>query len=579
MAKNQDVIAIYSRKSRFTGKGESIVNQLELCHAYIRTAFGDQYAEQAILFEDEGFSGGDLNRPDFKRMMKAAREHAFKTIVVYRLDRISRNISDFSALIQELNRLDIDFVSIRENFDTSSPMGRAMMYIASVFSQLERETIAERIRDNMHELAKTGRWLGGTTPTGYTSEAVKHITVDGKSKQTCKLKLIPEQANIIRKIYDLYSENDSLSMTEAALLRQHIKTKNGRNFTRFSIKGILQNPVYLIADQDAYQYFVSKQADLFSKPEEFDGVRGMLAYNRTSQEKGRTTVYLPANEWIVSVGQHPGIIPSKIWIDVQESLERNKYRSYRKPRSNEALLTGLLWCCCGSRMYPKLSKRIAADGKPNYTYVCKMKERSKCSLCSRRNAGGNLLDTVIMNQIKHLSINNRDVLLQLEKSKSFYTCNREAHHKQLEDLRQQQGEIERKINVLVDSLADLSNSTALIHLKKRIEQLHTQNAELSAYMKELEGQTTPHTLSAGEFDLMRQWLTVFQKICNEMTISQKRSAIRAVVHKVIWDGEYAHIILFGVDMADDDTGQTDTFPLPSLRTEHTDTGLERPKTS
>ncbi len=116
-------------------------------------------------------------------MMTAAKDRKFKAIVVYRLDRISRNISDFSSLIEELGRLGIDFVSIRESFDTSSPMGRAMMYIASVFSQLERETIAERIRDNMHELAKTGRWLGGTTPTGYASESVKSITVDGKTKK------------------------------------------------------------------------------------------------------------------------------------------------------------------------------------------------------------------------------------------------------------------------------------------------------------------------------------------------------------------------------------------------------------
>ena len=75
-------------------------------------------------------------------------------------------------------------------------MGRAMMYIASVFSQLECETIAERIRDNMHELAKTGRWLGGTTPTGYASESVKSITVDGKTKKACKLKLRPDEAEL-----------------------------------------------------------------------------------------------------------------------------------------------------------------------------------------------------------------------------------------------------------------------------------------------------------------------------------------------------------------------------------------------
>ena len=149
MAKTADTIAIYSRKSRYTGKGESIGNQIDLCREYIRTHYGDAAAEHAVVFEDEGFSGGNLNRPDFKKMMTAAKERKFKAIVVYRLDRISRNISDFSSLIEELGR-------------------------------------------------------------------------------------------------------------------QGIKTKTGRSFTRFSIKSILQNPVYLIADKDAYQYFVDNEAELFA---------------------------------------------------------------------------------------------------------------------------------------------------------------------------------------------------------------------------------------------------------------------------------------------------------------------------
>ena len=193
MRRNDDCIAIYSRKSRFTGKGESIGNQVDLCKEYVRTHFGDAALDRIIVYEDEGYSGGNLNRPDFKKMMEDAGKRRFKAIIVYRLDRISRNISDFAGLIDELARLDISFVSIKEQFDTCSPMGRAMMYIASVFSQLERETIAERIRDNMHELAKTGRWLGGVTPTGYASESVKTVTVDGKTKRACKLKLIPEE--------------------------------------------------------------------------------------------------------------------------------------------------------------------------------------------------------------------------------------------------------------------------------------------------------------------------------------------------------------------------------------------------
>ena len=550
MRKNDDCVAVYSRKSKFTGKGESICSQVELCREYIRVNFGEAYLNRMIVYEDEGFSGGNLNRPDFKKMMKAARDRKFKAIIVYRLDRISRNISDFSALIEELSRLNIAFVSIKEQFDTGTPMGRAMMYIASVFSQLERETIAERIRDNMHELAKTGRWLGGTTPTGYTSESVKSITVDGKTKKACKLKLIPDEAELVRKIYNLYLETDSLTMTETELLCRRAKTKTGRNFTRFSIKAILQNPVYMIADEDAYHYFVKKRADLFSELSDFDGVHGILAYNRTDQEKGKATVYLPICQWIVSVGKHPGIIPAKTWMKVQESLERNKSKAFRKPRSNEALLTGLLYCSCGSRMYPKLSNRKTADGKPVYTYVCKMKEHSRRSLCNCRNANGNALDAALIEQIKRLSHDKTSFIAQLEQSKKSYTVSCGRYEAELENLRAEQAENKKKIHMLVDSLTDLGNSPSKDYVMKHIEELHYNNEKIALRTAELECQNTRHMLSDIEFDILRQMLSIFQSSMDEMTIEQKRAAIRATVRKAVWNGQYAYIILSGASEED-----------------------------
>ena len=168
--------------------------------------------------------------------MDEVEKRNIEAIVVYRLDRISRNVGDFSKLIDDLNSQEIAFVSIREQFDTTSPMGRAMMYIASVFSQLERETRAERIRDNMHELAKTGRWLGGTTPTGYISVGEQNITIDGKKRKAFKLELLPEESQIVKMIFHFFYENKSLIKTEAELLRLGIKTKTGRDYTRFAIK-------------------------------------------------------------------------------------------------------------------------------------------------------------------------------------------------------------------------------------------------------------------------------------------------------------------------------------------------------
>ncbi len=539
-------IAIYSRKSKFTGKGESIGNQVELAKEYIRMHYGETAMNKIVIYEDEGFSGGNLNRPAFKKMLEAARRREFRAIVVYRLDRISRNVSDFSGLIEELARLHIDFVSIKEQFDTGTPMGRAMMYIASVFSQLERETIAERIRDNMHELAKTGRWLGGITPTGFASEAVKSITVDGKTKKACKLKLLPEEAEIIKTIYQLYQETDSLTITEATLLKRGYKTKNGKEFSRFSVKSILQNPVYLIADKDAYNYFVEKDADLFSDSAEFDGVHGIMAYNRTDQEKGRTTIMLPTSEWIVSVGKHPGLIPGRTWVKIQESLERNKSKSFRKPRSNEALLTGLLYCRCGARMYPKLSKRRTADDKPIFTYVCKMKERSQRSLCNGKNANGNTLDMAIIEQMKTLQDDHGAFIDQLEASRKFYTGNRAEYENQLAGMQKEKAEAEKKINSLVDSLADIGDSPAKAHVTKRIEELHRELEALNQRITELVGLTSEHALSDIEFDVLRQLLNVFRDGIDDMTLEQKRAAIRTVIRKVVWDGVNAHVVLFGV---------------------------------
>lgn len=550
MRTNGNQIAIYSRKSKFTGKGESIGNQVELCRDYVCNMFGQEYADRCVVFEDEGFSGGNLNRPDFRRMMEDVRKHKFKAIVVYRLDRISRNISDFTGLIDELTKLDVSFISIREQFDTSTPMGRAMMYIISVFSQLERETIAERIRDNMHELAKTGRWLGGNAPTGFRSESVSKVTMDGKSRKSFRLVPVPEEAEIPKLIFDLYTETDSLTAVEAELLRRKIKTKLGKDFTRFAIKGILQNPVYMTADEAAWQYFTQREADVCFPKDAFDGSCGIMAYNRTDQEKGKTMVLLPVSQWIIAIGQHPGLVPSQQWIRVQESLERNKSKAYRKPRNNEALLTGLIYCACGSRMYPKLTQRKTADGSPIYTYVCKLKERSKKKRCNRRNANGNALDAAVIAQIKTLTEKDSEFTAQLEKSRRFYTGKREQYESQLAQLRTEFDNNEKTVNGLVDSLAMVGDSIARPRVLKRIEELTQMNQEIENRIRELEELTSSNNLSDMEFDLLRQLLSVFRSSVDGMTVEEKRSAIRTVARKVIWDGEYAHVVLFGADESD-----------------------------
>ena len=542
----QRCIAVYSRKSRFTGKGESIENQIELCRQYIAVQFGECEGERLVIYEDEGFSGGNLERPQFKRMMDDARAGRFSAIVVYRLDRISRNIGDFAGLIQELADRKIAFVSIKEQFDTSSPMGRAMMYIASVFSQLERETIAERIRDNMHELSKTGRWLGGTTPTGYASEAVQRVTVDGKVKKACKLKLIPEEAAIVALIFKTFLETGSLTQTDTFLLQNGYFTKNNKRFTRFAIKNILTNPVYMTADADAHRYLVGENADLFSQEADFDGAHGVMAYNRTIQQAGKANRLRPVSEWIVSVGRHKGLISGENWIRAQALLAQNRSKTYRRPRSNVALLSGLLVCGnCGDYMRPKLSTRLDARGEPIYPYLCSMKERSRGHCCSIRNAAGNLLDQAVVEEVKKLSAEPSEFIRQLEQGKKALTMNREGRNADLERLRQGLEESEKEIKALVSSLTKASGTSAEEYIMAQIDELHDKGEGLRRRLEELSQLTEEHALSDIEFDILRELLTTFRDTIDDLSVEQKRAAIRTCVRKVVWDGENVHIYLFG----------------------------------
>ena len=187
---------------------------------------------------------------------------------------------------------------------------------------------------------------------------------------------------------------------------------------------------------------------------------------------------------------------------------------------SEALLTGLLYCKCGSRMYPKLSKRMTADGKPIYTYVCKMKERSQRAVCNSKNVNGNTIDMAIIEQIKMLAEDNGTFISQLEQSRKFYTGNRADYEEQLAAMRQKKVDLEKKLDGLVDSLADLNDGIARNRVAKRIEQLGSECTLLDSRIQELEGLTSQHTLSDIEFDVMRQLLTAFKDGIDAMTIQQ-----------------------------------------------------------
>lgn len=366
--------AIYVRKSVQTGRGDSIQNQIDLCKDYAKKR--NILIDDLHIYCDQGYSGKDFNRPEFKIMINDLKQGKFNVLICYRLDRISRSLNDFSNLSEILEEHKISFVSIKELFDTSTPIGKSMMYIASVFAQLERETIAERLRDNISKLARTGRWLGGVSPTGFESIATARAS---------KLTPIESELHTVKVLFNRFLELNSLSSLENYCTNDDLKSKNNLPFSKTTLKQILTNPVYCIADHELYDYLDSNGFSISNNKNEFNSVNGVLLYNIDGEN-------------IVSLAEHHGVIESKEWIEVQEILSNNRKKPYRQGTSSIGLMSGLIKCgYCGSLMRVKHGRRNA--NSISYYYVCTLKEsdRKKCDIS---NLNGPNTDMIACKQLQ-----------------------------------------------------------------------------------------------------------------------------------------------------------------------------------
>ncbi|MBP3888767.1 MAG: recombinase family protein [Cellulosilyticum sp.] len=546
---NKRRIAIYSRKSKFTGKGDSVENQINMCRNYIEHTINRNEmiydTEDILLFEDEGYSGGNTNRPQFQNLMKAVKNKEIAVLIVYRLDRITRSISDFAQVLDTLKKYDVKFVSVSENFGDYSPMATAMMYMTSIFAQFEREIIAERIKDNMLELSKSGRWLGGNTPLGFSSEEVIHIDESGKERSSYKLSPIDEETSMVKLIYKKFLEYNSLSAVETYLLKSNIKTKNGKDYSRFSLRNILTNPVYAIADQHTFDYFTDLGCQVYSDTSKYDGIHAIMPFNRSLQQKGRSNRLRPYTEWIISVGLHNGVIPSLDWIKVQHIINDNKDKSYRSSKNTSSLLSSLLICKeCGSYMRPKLG-RINKEGKQSFYYICELKEKTHGERCNVPNVNGLKVDEMVTSELQKIQSNNSSLMKQLA------TENTKMSHVESERALEKK-QLKEKLETNKISIDNLINKLALIEdpdltkiILDKVSALKTQRLSLEENLLQLEESVPLSMASEAKRTYITQQLSYFDQEFDSFDILKKRAFLSTLIEKIEWDGNNVTVQLFG----------------------------------
>lgn len=531
--------AIYSRKSVYTGKGESVENQIELCKAYIAANYPDTAPHELVVYEDEGFSGKNLERPQFQSMLRDIDRHKPDCVVCYRLDRISRNVGDFAALIEHFNAHGIAFVCIREKFDTTTPMGKAMMYIASVFAQLERETIAERVRDNMLMLAKLGRWLGGTTPTGYVSEKQQEVILDGKIKTSCRLRPEPREIQIVSAMFAQFLALQSVRGVQQHLAAEGITSRTGGDYSLLGIKEILQNPVYCTADLDALAYFREKKADVCFDEGDCGAGRGLLSYNKRDYTKG----HAPRNsieKWIIAVGRHAGLVSGKDWVRVQHLLARRACPAAHA-NNDYSLLSGLIICSrCGKRMFAKPRSGQRADNA--FDYICQSKLQFGTRKCDCQNLHGQTADDLVAQRLRpYLHPDGALVPLLKQLQQALRTSPNAAA-----DLRQRITACQSETEHLVDVLARGGVSDALLtRVNERMQVLEADLARL--HEEERRAQAAQNATAAEDWRRRGTALASFDESFNLFSVQEKRDFIRLLVKKCEWDGETLHIYVYSED--------------------------------
>jgi site-specific DNA recombinase len=300
--------AIYTRKSSEEGLEQefnSLQAQREACEAFINSQRHEGWVCQRPAYDDGGFSGATMDRPALQRLLADITAGRIDTVVVYKIDRLTRSLADFAKIVEILDARGASFVSVTQQFNTTTSMGRLTLNVLLSFAQFEREVIGERIRDKIAASKKKGMWMGGVPPLGYGVQGHKLVIVDS-------------EAEIVRFIFCRYAELGSVRWLrdelEALSIQSKLRTNaaggisGGKPFARGALYLILQNRIY----------------------------RGEIVHNQQS--------YL---------GEHEPIIDKPLWDAVQAQLagnaaEHNDCGKTRQP----SLLAGMLFDGDGNRMTP-----------------------------------------------------------------------------------------------------------------------------------------------------------------------------------------------------------------------------------
>lgn len=466
------MIAIYARQSIEKKDSVSIEAQIEKCKYFCN---GQDYK----IYKDAGYSGKNINRPQFSRLLEDIKSGLVKKVVAYRLDRISRSIADFSQLLIMFDENNVDFISATENFDTNTPMGRAMINIVMTFAQLERETIVERVTDNYYFRANNGYWAGGYAPYGYS---IKHIIGSDNKKHSILIEN-KEEAKIVKRIYDMYI-NKNMSMRKIAqqLNSENVPTKkkNG-NWGINAVNSIITRPIYTEATTKIYDYFNNLNSHITNDIEYFDGTKTANLYGKTKKNT-KAKAIRNYDEMFLSLIDCVPIISNEDWFKAQDIKGTKKLLPPRSNTSKISFLCGLVKCGkCGSNLVTQGCKN--RYGIQYYYLICSHKRNLGANICNNKMIDVSKLEDIVISDMKKY-FNSSNITNKIEK----YINNSQQKNidllKEKENLENAILKFDLQIQNLINSIAE-GNIIISKYINQKIEELEKEKQKTVLKLNEL----------------------------------------------------------------------------------------------
>ncbi|MBE6907657.1 MAG: recombinase family protein [Ruminococcaceae bacterium] len=448
--------ALYARQSVEKPDSISIESQLEYCRYETK---GQPYK----TYVDRGFSGKDTHRPAFEQMLSDIRAGQIQTVVVYKLDRVSRSVLDFGRLMEEFEKSKVAFVSATEKFDTQTPMGRAMLNIAMVFAQLERETIQKRVADSYLARSRHGFYMGGRVPYGYRLEPAE---INGVRTSV----YVPEEkeAQQVKLIYSMYVNSDySLGKILQFFEEHQIRHLRGGRWNTARLSELLRNPAYVKADAGIYRYYQSQGVEIINDLSDFQGGNGCYLYRQRKNDK--KCAAFPKDTLVLA--PHEGLVSSGLWLACRNKCGERPYPA-AVGKTKSTWLAGKVKCGkCGYALTVKKS-----DTKMGRYFVCSAKYTAKgCT-------GAGTVYVLAVEDCLSEQIKKR---LEQFQNAGFPEDNRDS---QTSTYRQRIAKLEESIDRLVDRV-ERSTDAAMEEINRRINRLCCQKRELQEQLNALTQET------------------------------------------------------------------------------------------